>query len=309
MIVLGSTYLPMMEALARELAPGDVLRPFDPDRPLADQVADVDVLIIGAHRVDAAVMAAAPRLRLLQQHGSGVNSVDRDEAARRGIAVANVPGANSVAVAEHALALMFHLARRFGEMAAAIAAREAGSPAGIELSGRTLGIVGLGGAGSELAKRASVLGMRVLATKARPEMGPAEGVAFVGGPSDLPRLLQEADFVCLLAALSAQTRGMIGAAEFRLMRPAAYLINVARAPLVDYGACYEALSQKRIAGAAFDVFWREPADPADKMLALRNFTLTPHVAGFSDISMRRIAQRIARNVTALREGRPLIDLV
>ena len=309
MIVLGSTYEPVMDALVGRLPPGTLLRRFDPQRSLADQVSDVDVLIVGSYRVTAEVIAAAPRLKLLQQHGRGVDPVDQAAASRAGVQLANVPGGNGVAVAELCLALLLYMAKRMAEMPHAIAGRKTGAPAGIQIYGKTLALVGLGSSGSELAIRANSLGMKVLAIRARPEAGLVSGVTSVFGPEELHKVLEQADFVCLLATLTESTRGLIGAAELSAMKPTAFLINAARGEMVQYEPLLHALESRQIAGAAFDTFWSEPADPLDPILAAPGFFLSPHVAGFSDVSIDHVAEIVAGNIDRLGRGEQLLNLV
>jgi D-3-phosphoglycerate dehydrogenase len=309
MIILGSTYRPVMDALTRKLPPGTLLRRFDAGRSLAEQLGDVDVLMVGSHRVTAEVIAAAPRLKLLQQHGRGVDPVDLVAAARAGIPVANVPGGNGVAVAELCLALLLYMAKRMADMPRAIAERQTGAPVGVELAGKTLALVGLGSSGRELAVRAGCLGMKVLAVRARPEAGLMPGVTAVFGPQKLHEVLKQADFVCLLATLTDSTRGLIGAPELSAMKPAAFLINAARGAMVQYEPLLHALKSQQIAGAAFDTFWNEPADPQDPILALPEFFLSPHVAGFSDVSVDHVVEVIAANIDRLGRGAPLVNLV
>lgn len=303
-IVLGSAYQAVTDALRRELGPDAVVRDFDPSRPLADQLHDVTVLLLGSFAVTRQILEAAPRLRLVHQHGRGLDGLDRAAAADRGVQAANVLARNSVSVAEHALALLLLLAKRVHVCDRAIAARTIGAPTGLELAGKTLGIVGLGASGSELARLGLALGMRVTALRARPGEPTALPIE-VRGPGELHPLLAASDFVSLHAPLDDRTRGLIGRAELGAMKPGAYLINVARAALIDYEALLGALRDGVIAGAAMDVFWNEPADPADPILALESFVLTPHVAGFSDASIHQVVQVIADNVRRLGRGEPL----
>jgi D-3-phosphoglycerate dehydrogenase len=306
-IVLGSAYQAVTDALRSELGPDAIVRDFDASRPLAAQLQDVTVLILGSFVVSRPIIEAAPRLRLVHQHGRGLDSVDMAAASARGVLAANVPARNSVSVAEHALALLLSLAKRFHACGRAVAARTIGAPTGLELAGKTLGIVGLGASGSELARIALALGMRVTALRARP----AEPVSLpieVHGPGELHRLLAGSDFISLHAPLNDSTRGMIGRDELRLMKPSAYLINIARAALVDYEALRDALRDNVIAGAAMDVFWSEPADPSDPILKLESFVLTPHVAGFSDASIRQVVEVIAENVRRLARGERLSNV-
>lgn len=305
MNVLGSTYLTMMAGIEARLRPGVALLAFDNRRSLAHQLADIDVLILGHQRVTATELAAAPRLRLIQQHGRGLDGVDLDAARRQGVTVANVPGGNSVAVAEHALALMLVLARQLHRAPQAVRRRLTGEPMGIELRGKTVALIGLGAAGAELAGIARALGMRVLAVRADVSKASAVPVDFLGGPDQIEHVLPQADFVLLLATLTPATAGMLGERQLSLMKETAFLINVGRAGLVDRAALEAVLKDRRIAGAAFDVFWGEPADPADPLLALTNFVLTPHVAGFSDNSIAHIAGEVVANIHRLCRGEPL----
>lgn len=303
-IVLGSAYQAVTDALRAELGSDANVRDLDAARPLAAQVQDVTVLILGSFVVSRQIIDAAPRLQLVHQHGRGLDSVDMAAATARGVLAANVPARNSVSVAEHALALLLSLAKRFRACGRAVAARTIGAPTGLEIAGKTLGIIGLGASGSELARMALALGMRVMASRARP----AEPVALpidVVGPEELHRILAASDFISLHAPLNERTRGMIGRHQLRLMKPSAYLINIARAALVDYEALRDALRDHAIAGAAADVFWSEPADPSDPILELENFVLTPHVAGFSDASIRQVVEVIADNIRRLARGEPL----
>ncbi len=309
MNVLGSTYLPVMAALAPKIAAVGEVVAYDMDRSLADQIGGINVMIAGHQRITADDIAVASKLRLIQQHGRGLDAIDRQAAAVADVIVANVPGGNSVAVAEHALALVLALAKRIHLTERSVQARIVGAPAGMELLGKHMLIVGLGAAGVELARRAAALGMTVSATKGNPDARPDVDLVDLGGPDDLHRLLPAADVVVLLAALTPATRNLIGAEEIGRMRPTAYLVNVARGALVDEEALHHALATERIAGAAFDTFWREPADPDEPLLQVENFVLTPHVAGFSDVSIDYVTDVMADNIHRLAEGRDLLNVV
>ncbi|AGI71489.1 2-hydroxyacid dehydrogenase family protein [Octadecabacter arcticus 238] len=309
MKVLGSTYLPIMQRLAEKISETAELRAFDETVPFADQLGDIDVLMLGHQKVTAADLDRAPRLRLIHQHGRGTDSLDLAAATERGIVVANVPGGNSVAVAEHCLALMLFQAKQLGLTEAFIERRIVGAPSGLEIKGKSLLIVGLGAAGSELARMARALGMRVLATKRRPDPAQAVDVDVLRGSGELHSLLPEGDFVVVLAALTNETRGLIGAQELNLMKPTAFLVNAGRGALVDYDALREALEMERIAGAAFDTFWAEPADPKDPILGMSGFLLTPHVAGFSDEAIEHVTGIIAQNISSLSTNGPILNVV
>ena len=308
MTVLGSTYKPIMHRLAAKIQDVAHIHKFAKDRQLSDQLIDVDILMLGHQKVTADDLAGAPRLKLIHQHGRGIDGVDLGAATTAGVTVANVPEGNSIAVAEHTLALILAQAKRLNLAQKAIADRLVGAPCGLELRGKTLLIIGLGAAGAELARLAKALGMRVLATKRRPELQPNVSVDALGGPDDLHRFLSKADFVVLLTILTSETHNLISMAELNLMRPTAYLINAARGALVDYDALLTSLLEGTIAGAAFDTFWSEPANPDDPILALDRFLLTPHVAGFSDVSIDYVTDVVAYNIHSLQSGEALINV-
>jgi D-3-phosphoglycerate dehydrogenase len=293
------TGFPLSRQLLRErLADGPIrLVEMDPGHPLEAQVGSVEALIPSMTPIAAALMDAAPRLRLIVQFGAGLEGVDQEAARARGIAVRNAPGLNAEAVAEHVAFLMLALARRLPEHARSFASRVIGSPPGRELAGKTLGIVGLGASGRALARLARAFGMRVIAVRRSPGASDPDA-EWLGGPGDLDALLARSDVVSLLAPLDQSTRGLIDARRLALMKPSAFLINAGRGGLVDRAALVEALASRRIAGAGLDVFWDEPPDPADPLLAMDNLVATPHVAGVTVEALGRIADRV---VEMLRE--------
>lgn len=309
MKILGSHFEAVMDALEPKLAGMAQCRRFDPSVPLARQLEGCDGLILGMHRVTEELMAGAPALKLLHQHGRGLDGVDLEAARRLGVTVANVPGGNSIAVAELAIALLLQLAKGLHCARGAVAERRLGVPVGIELSGKLLAVVGLGSAGVEIARRASCFGMRVEAVRGDPGRGSTVPLDALHGPAGLDGLLARADVVVLTATMTAATRNMIGEAQLRAMRPGALLVNVARAGLVDRAALFSALESGWIRAAASDVFWEEPADPGDPLLSLPNFVLTPHVAGFSDVSIDYVTSVIAENIGRHVRGEPLLNAV
>ncbi len=197
------------------------------------------------------------------------------------------------------------LARRYREAAANFDARVRYKPMGGELEGRVLGIVGLGASGRELARRARGFGMRLQAIDVRPiepevlaELKPE----FVGTPADLDRVVRESDVLSLHLHLNPETRHTIDARRLSLMKPTAFLVNVARGALVDEAALYEALLAGRIGGAGLDVFAAEPPDPGLPVYRLPNVVVTPHIAGATDGTARRRAAAAAGNVDRIAEG-------
>ena len=264
----------------------------DGARPLEDQVGDVVGLVPSVARITASVIAAAPHLKAIVQFGAGLDNVDREAAAARGIAVRNVPGANAQAVAELALFLMLALARRQPLHAKSFAAGVVGDPPGTELQGKTLGIVGLGASGRALARMARGIGMKVIAVRRTPVSDP--DASWVGGPGDLHAMLARSDYVSLHIPTSAETRGIIGAAALAAMKPTAYLVNPGRGDLIDRDALVAALDARTIAGAGLDVYWTEPPDPADPLLSRDDVVATPHVGGVTREALERIATRVAQ---------------
>jgi glyoxylate reductase len=278
-----------------------------PEENLARAVAGVEAIVpMGAHPVPGTVIAAAPRLRVIAVAAVGYNLIDVAAATARGILVTNTPGVLTETVADMAWALMLGAARRVPEADRFV---RAGRWTGVywslllgsDVHGRTLGIVGLGRIGKAIARRAGGFGMRVLYHSRKPDPEAAKVGAAYRPKADL---LREADFVVLAVPLGPDTRRLVGAAELALMKPTAYLVNVARGPVVDEGALVAALREGRLAGAALDVFEDEPAVHPG-LLELDNVTLTPHIGSASRATRLRMAATAAENcVTALRGERP-----
>ena len=293
------------ELLQRELPEDEVLE-CAPER-LAEVVGAADVLIPTITPLREELLAGS-RVRLIQQFGAGLDAVDIEAATRQGIPVANVPAAgtgNAESVAEIAVLLMLSLARRFPETQQSIRDKRVATPTGRALKGRTAVIVGYGGIGRETARRLAGFEMRVLAvSRSGPKHTPEEDaipVAHHYAEAGLHEALREADFVILAPPLNDDTRGLMGAAEFACLKPSAYVVNVARGGVIDYGALLAALREERVAGAGLDVFWQEPIDPQDPIFGY-NVIGTPHIGGATDLSLRGIARRVAENVERIRRG-------
>ncbi len=263
---------------------------------LAAELAEAEGLIVrSATRVTDQLLAQASRLRVVGRAGVGVDNIDLDAATRRGILVMNTPGGNAVSVAEHTLALLLALARSVPQLNAAIHAGrwEKGGAAGIELRGKTLGLVGLGRVGSEVARRARALEMRVLAHDPYISAKVAQevGVELVS----LPELLARSDFISLHAALSPATEKLINAESIAKMKRGARLINAARGELVEEAALAAALRSGHLAGAAVDVFAVEPPH-GSPLVSLPNVIATPHVAGSTEEAQEEVGTLIAQQV-------------
>lgn len=215
-----------------------------------------------------AVFAACPNLRLVSIWGVGTDQIDLASAARRGITVCNTPGANAIAVGEHAIALMLSVARKIPQIDRDMRAGEWPREMLGQLHGKTLAVLGTGAIGTHVAKLARAFGMTVLEWSARRNSA-----------AERDAVLRQADFVSLHVRLTPQTRGLIGAREFALMKPETILINTGRGALVDRDALHEALANQRIAGAGLDVFHDEPLKADDPIRGFANTVLSPHNAG------------------------------
>ena len=274
---------------------------------LAEVMGEADVLIPTLTPIGEALLAGS-KVKLVQQFGAGLDTVDIAAATRLGIPVANVPTAgtgNAESVAELAVLLMLALARQFPAAQESVRQGRVATPTGWSLKGRTAVIVGYGGIGREVARRLAGFEMRVLAvSRSGPKHSAEEDAIPVAGhypESGLHAALREADFVVLAPPLNDATRGLLGVAEFALLKSSAYVVNIARGGVIDYDALLAALRDKRIAGAGLDVFWQEPMDPADPIFGY-NVIGTPHIGGATDLSFRGIARKVAENVERLRRG-------
>ena len=275
----------------------------DPDT-LRRSAAGCSVIVVRAPLPDD-IFAAAPSIVGAVRHGAGVDMIPLEAASAHGVLVANVPGVNAGTVAEHVLGQMVRLARGAAAMAACVddgsaagwARARALADAGVDLGGRTLGVVGFGHVGQAIARIAALgFGMQVLA-HSRGGASNAHARA-----ATLAELLRRSDFVVLACPLTAETRGLVGGAQLALMRRGTFLVNVARGPVVDEAAMLDALRSGHLAGAALDVFDVQPLPAGHPLRALRQVLITPHVAGITDDSMRRMGEGAARAVACLLRG-------
>jgi phosphoglycerate dehydrogenase-like enzyme len=268
--------------------------------PGADLAAVRAILTRGRGRIDQALMARCPSLRVIARAGAGLDNLDTQAAARAGVTVVYAPGANAATVAEHTLALMLDLVRGVTASARAVAAgrwEDRAAYRGNELRGLGLGIVGAGSIGRRVAELAAALGMRIAVARHR-DREPPTGCATL----PLPDLLAASDVVTLHLPLTPATRGCIGAPEFARMRPTAYLVNTSRGALIDHAALRAALAAGRIAGFAADVLDQEPPSPDDPLLRSDRVLLTPHVAALTATTYREVCLATARNVQAVLAG-------
>jgi D-3-phosphoglycerate dehydrogenase / 2-oxoglutarate reductase len=323
----------------------------DYKKPILPQISEAEILINGLGKIDKYVIDNCPRLKLVHQIGAGTDNIDIDYCTYKAILVANTPATNNISVAEHTLFLMLSIAKKIKGAEEGLMKGRIQGVLGSELYGKTLLVIGLGATGTEVARRATSFGMRVIAITKFLTSAPAEpssssvleqshsdphqritenpfqaaniesnhkkgggvnadlNLTFVNeihGTERLLDLIPVADYVSLHTPLTEETRAMIGSRELDLMKRSAYLINVARAQVVDRDSLYAALLSSDIAGAAFDVFWEEPTDPKDRLLKLDNFILTPHIAGWTAESVRAEAVIIAENLYRLNQGNVLL---
>ena len=263
-------------------------------------------LIPGMCKVDAALLATADRLALIQQAGTGLEGIDIAAAKQRGIMVANVPSdssGNADSVAELGIWMMIGLARRYHEIADCLAQQQLGQPVGLGLKGKTVGLVGLGGIGKALAARLRPFGMRMIGVRREADAAFAHqhGLAWLGDMTQLPQLLQQADFVVLSLPDNPQTHQIIDATALAQMKPQSFLINLGRGGLIDKAAFLSALKNRSLAGAGLDVFWQEPPDPQDEVFRY-NVIATPHIGGVTDISLAGNLSGVCDNLRRLRDG-------
>ncbi|MGZ4812307.1 MAG: phosphoglycerate dehydrogenase [Terriglobales bacterium] len=289
--------------ILREEKQWRVITPDQVDGRLASEVADADALIVrSAVQADAALLEHAQKLRVIGRAGVGVDNVDLEAATRHGIAVMNTPGANAVAVAEHTLAMALAMARHLCRADALMHSGkwEKKSLQGTELRGKTLGIIGLGRIGMEVARRARAFGMKLLAHD--PFVSPEVAREAEIEVTALEKVLAAADYVTLHLALTPQSAGMMNAETIRKMKKGARLINCARGELLDEAAVAAALRDGHLAGAAVDVFAEEP--PKDSpLLTAPNVILTPHIGGSTHEAQEAVGVQIAIQVREfLRRG-------
>ena len=290
-------------ALLREGAEVDVRTGLPPDE-LREALSGYEGLVVRSGvTVTADTLAGAGRLQVIARAGTGVDNVDLDAATERGIVVVNAPRGNTIAAAEHAFALLIALARHIPRADRSLRGGQWNRRAfmGAELRGHTLGLVGFGPIGSEMARRALAFEMNVVA---HDPFVPVERVRALGAlPVDLDRLYTESDFISVHTPLTAATRGMIAREQFAAMKDGVRLVNAARGGIIDENDLLEAVRSGKVAGAALDVFTSEP--PGEHPLfEEERIIVTPHLAGSTVEAQERIAIDVAEQVLDVLAGRP-----
>lgn len=274
------------------------------DELTAEQIRDYDALIVLVPRVTAATLAGNDRLALVARFGVGYDTIDVPACTESGVILTITPDGVRRPVAHATLAFIMALSTQiFAKDRITRTGQwdERYEYIGVGLEGRTLGLVGLGNIGFDVINLIRPFGMRHLAFDpyANPATAAANGVELV----DLPTLLQQSDFVSVHCPLTPETRKLIGAEQFALMKPTAYLINTARGPIVDQAALTAALQSGQIAGAGIDVFEREPVDPNDPLLKLDNVIVAPHALCFTDQVALGNGGSACRSILAVAAGK------
>jgi phosphoglycerate dehydrogenase-like enzyme len=256
------------------------------EQEMKAMVCGTDGIIVGLDPVTESVMKSAPKLKSISKYGAGLDNIDLEMAKELGVTVSRTKGANATSVAEHAVCLCFALARSIYPALMSVKAGEWKRMRGVELKGKTIGIIGFGQIGREVARISDGIGMNVIVHD--PYVDDLETVS-------LENLLKRSDFVTLHLPLTSRTEHLMHQDTLAQMRRSAYLINTSRGGLVDESALYDALVSGVIAGAASDVFSTEPPEK-HRLLELGNFLLTPHIGAYTQEAVARMAEEAMRNL-------------
>jgi D-3-phosphoglycerate dehydrogenase / 2-oxoglutarate reductase len=292
----GSAWLDTYE-LPRERVTGA-----DEDAVVAALV-NADGLLVRVGTLSQNILERLPKLRVVALHGVGVDQVDVEAATGLGIWVSNVPGGNSQAVVEFTLGMMIAMLRRLPAGDAGLRSGvgwDASRYLGYELGGKTVGLVGYGNIGKQVAAVLQALGATLIATRRGEAQGRDGGVTFV----PLEMLLQTSDIVSLHLPLTGETRSLVDERAISMMKPGSYLVNMARGPIVDQHALVAALKSGHLAGAALDVFETEPPDFQSPLFLMPNVVLAPHMAGSTHEALATIARRAASDIRRVLSGLP-----
>ena len=299
----------LRERLSKIVEPHIVVVAEADDETFSREIVDADILLHVLKPVTSAMIAAAPKLKLIQKIGVGVNTIDRDAANRAGIAVANMPGTNTAAVAEHTLALMFATLRRVVAFDAAMRSGEGWRvPADAmealgEISGSRIGLVGYGAVPQRLAPVRKALGAEVGFWNRTPRPDA------IATPMSLDPLLATSDIVSLHVPLTSDTRHLLDRAAIARLKPGAIIVNTARGELIDQAALAEALRTGRLAGAGLDVFESEPMTDLGLLADCPNVVTTPHIAWLTPRTWDRSLGVIIENCRRLQAGEPLLHRI
>jgi D-3-phosphoglycerate dehydrogenase len=267
---------------------------------LAGMLSDCDGLIAGLDEIDRPALAAASRLKVIARYGVGVDRVDLEAAREKGIVVTNTPGANAGSVAELTIGLMLSLARSIPTSSAATKAGEWPRLSGVALEGKTIGLLGLGMVGKQVARRLGCFGCLLVAHDPVPDA--AFAIEHKVELVPLPEVLRRSDFLSLHLPVLPETRGMVNSDFLGQMKPGAFLINTARGELVDEAALLHALQSGHLRGAALDAFQKEPPGVDNPLLALPQVIAMPHTGAHADSATNAMGWAALRDCLAVLSG-------
>ncbi|MBQ7064401.1 MAG: D-glycerate dehydrogenase [Firmicutes bacterium] len=273
---------------------------------LLQQVGDADAIHgNGSLVIDEELLAAAPRLKIVALSSVGYNNLDLEAMRRHGVVATNVPGVLDDTLADLTMGLLIGTARRLAESDRMMRAgiwRPGGKPIwGVEISGKTMGIIGMGRIGQAIARRGA-LGMSMPILYHNRHRNPQAEQLYGAELVPLDELMSQSDYVVIAAPLTPETRGMVGEHEIGLMKPTAVLVNIGRGPIVDEQALIRALQEGRIFGAGLDVFEKEPLAPDSPLLKLNNVMMVPHIGSETQEARERMADLAARNILSVLRG-------
>lgn len=277
----------------------------DDEDTIAKEAHDCDAILIRMAPITPKIIDSAPKLKVIARHGVGVDAINFNYAAQKGIWVVNAPTANFNAVAEHVIMVILACAKKsraIDNCFRQYGANKAGTIIGEEVSGKTLGVLGLGKIGMQLAKKAyagfemRVIGYDPYAVKEKlPD--------YIELKEDMDDLFKEADFVSIHMPLNESTRGIIGEEKFKMMKSSAYMINAARGEIIDEKALITAIQEKTIAGGAFDVFEETPISLSHPLLNFDNVIITPHTAAVTNEAMKKMGIYAAQGIDEVLSGK------
>jgi D-2-hydroxyacid dehydrogenase (NADP+) len=306
---LPKEYLKKIQAISPKI----IVNQSNDEEELLKLIEGADILVAG--RFSRQMFLAAKRLKWIQVNYAGVESFLYPEVVNSNVVLTNAGGVNAIPVAEHAIGLMFCLSRKLHLFMRNQVERKWKTsdiellPQMNELAGKTLGIVGVGKIGSEIAKRAKCIGMTVIAARRSLSATVPDYVDKLVSPENLKELLTESDFVILQLPLTADTDGIIGEKELRNMKPTAFLINTGRGKVIQEDKLIQALSEGWIAGAALDTFEREPLPRNSPLWDMQNVIVTPHVAGLTPYYLDRLVELFCENLNRFINREELINVV
>lgn len=303
-----------IESLQKALQPYSPLAICRTREELARALPDANVLVaqnkgFPFHIIDAGLLATARQLKLIQHHGVSYDATDAKAAAALDITVAVTSGQNHASVAETAFHLLMCIAKKVHETQRSVHEGVMGRVLCTELAGKTLCLVGVGKIGQRLAAMGAGFGMKVIGVRKRADSRGLAGFERIFAVDELKDALALSDCVILAIPLNEETFNFIGAREFDAMKPGALLVNVSRGPNVNRDALLKALADHRIAGFGADVYWKEPADPADPLLEDPRVFITPHIGAESAEAITRMSQAVRANIDRFVSGEPLENVV